>query len=63
MLSSKKESSSSCHTDDSMQNQVELEIGSSGPSIQQVPVDASESTDENNSEEKEYFIARDRPRS
>ncbi|XP_071906234.1 uncharacterized protein [Coffea arabica] len=42
--------------------QVELEIGSSGPSIQQVPIDASESTDENNSEEEEYFITRDRPR-
>ncbi|XP_027171701.1 uncharacterized protein LOC113771304 [Coffea eugenioides] len=42
--------------------EVEIEIGSSSPSIQQVSVDASESTDENNSEEEKYSIARDRPR-
>ena len=41
---------------------MELEISSSGTSIQQVTVDVSESSDENNSEEKEYSIARDRLR-
>ena len=39
-----------------MQKQVELEIGSSGPYIQQVPVDTSESTDENNSEEENISL-------
>ncbi|XP_071913996.1 uncharacterized protein [Coffea arabica] len=61
-----EESSSPCTTD-STQNQVELDIGSSDLSqsksfIQQEPVDASESTVENNSEEEEYFTARNRTR-
>ncbi|XP_071932870.1 uncharacterized protein [Coffea arabica] len=52
MLSSKKESSSSCTTD-STQKQVEFDIGSSGPSqtkssIHQMPVDTPESTVEDN---------------
>ncbi|XP_027174167.1 LRR receptor kinase SERK2-like [Coffea eugenioides] len=51
----------------STQKQVELDIGSSGPSqtkssIQQMPVDAPESTVEDSSEEEEYSIARDRQR-
>ena len=41
---------------------MEFEIGSSSPSIQQVSVDAYESTDKNNLEKKEYSIAKDRSR-
>ena len=61
MLSSKKESSSPCVTD-STQKQVELEFGSSDPSqsgssVQQIPVDIPESTDEDNPGEEQYSIA------
>ncbi|XP_071909337.1 uncharacterized protein [Coffea arabica] len=66
MLSSKKESSSSCTTD-STQKQVEFDIGSSSPSqtkssIQQMPVDTPESTVEDSLDEEKYSIARDRPK-
>ncbi|MCQ7691360.1 DDE-type integrase/transposase/recombinase, partial [Salmonella enterica] len=65
MLSSKEESTS-C-TNDSAQKQVELEIGSSdsfksNSSTQRMPVDGPESTDEDDPEEEQYSIAKDRPR-
>ena len=53
ILSSKKESFSSCQVYDSMQKQIKFEIGSSSLSIQQVSIDTSKSTDENNSEKEE----------
>ena len=62
MLSFKKESSNSCHAGDNMQKQVAFEIDSSGTFIQQMLVNASESTDETNSNEEQYFIAKNRSR-
>ena len=56
MLSFNKESSSSCHADDNMQKLVEFEIDSSDLSIQQLPIDAPESTYENNPKEEQHFI-------
>ena len=42
--------------------QVEFEIDSSGTFIQQMLVNASESTDETNSDKEQYFIAKNRSR-
>ena len=62
MLSFNKESSSSCLIDDKMQKQVEFEIDSSDLFIQQLSIDAPESTYENNPKEEQHFIGKNRPK-